>query len=56
MDPNPAGDPLAGKGGGGGGSHDEHGSSDTECGGHDGMRPSSVVNIVGGTAEMEEPV
>lgn len=52
MDPDPAGDPLPGKGRSG---HDDHSSSNAERGGA-GMGSGSVVNIVGGRAETEEPV
>lgn len=51
MDPDPAGDPLPGKGGSG---QDDHSSSNAERGGA-GMGSGSVVNIVGGRAETEEP-
>lgn len=58
VDPDPAGDPLPGKGGGG---QDDHSSSEAERrggggGGGGGMGAGSVVNIVGGGAEREEPV
>lgn len=54
MDPDPAGDPLPGRGHGG---QDDHGSSDAERGGGGGGGGAGKGSgpVVGGRAETEEP-